>query len=151
MPSHNAIALGKQLANTKPQAWLPIYATVAGKLPLWEAATILADAAKPTALDSQPQNSPPPAAIILQGEINVTVAGTLELSVEAPAGATAWVDATPFEGDALEKITADLTHGRHRVTLQVPSAKPFNREAAVRVQCDKPKGSPVQFEPVGGP
>jgi putative heme-binding domain-containing protein len=105
--------------------WRSAYGRVAGGLPLDEVVSA-----------GQP--------VWLQGEMNVSAAGEIELVITAPEGTVAWLDGKRCESG--KAVTVD--RGGHRLTLRaIPGASPGSE---VKVEIRKPKGSRVKFEVTGG-
>jgi hypothetical protein len=142
---------GRRLSRIRSQDSLSIYARVSGILPVDEAiARVNTNSTLSDGLEGKTLPSFLGAAI-LQGEINVTVAGEVALDVEAPLGTIAWIKSTPFTGDAAKHIVTDLPRGKHPVTLRVPNLTTSVAKLGVRVKVTKSKTSRAQFEPIGGP
>ncbi|MEO6807961.1 MAG: hypothetical protein ABI353_02485 [Isosphaeraceae bacterium] len=112
-----------------PSRWLPAYAKVSGGLPLAELATETGGKV-----------------LYLQGEIDVSAAGPVVFHLDSTEGVHAWLDDTP-EPDK-ESFTADLTSGRHALTLRVDTAA--RPTAQVRVEVSRAEGSAAEFAVVGG-
>ena len=108
-----------------PDAWETVYTLVDGTLPLGE----LRKAGQPDVT-------------YLQGEIDVIHAGAVELRLETKAPLTFWIDEEQF--DRTGTIRAELTPGRHRVTVRIAAAG----DRALRVEVHKPAGSRAQLEVV---
>jgi putative heme-binding domain-containing protein len=130
---------------SKPEDWSAVYAKVAGELPVADAVALTAGGKKNAGGD-------PTSAIYLQGEIDVTEEGKVGFKIDAPPGAVAWVNADPFEGDAVKSITVDLPvsgseteRKPHKLTLRVPVVA-----GDIKVELFKPKESTAQFQPIGG-
>ena len=127
------------IINYKGNKWTPLYAKVAGGLPVNEIRKHV------TARESK---------MFIKGEIDVTVAGDISLKILEAKGVLAWVDGTPaalngkkpVRQDAVSKV--NLKPGRHQIIFRIDSRmykKPdFNAEVI------KPTGSTVQFTVVGG-
>jgi putative heme-binding domain-containing protein len=124
----DAEALRPPIRNADPDTWLPVYAKVSGDLPLDEVAELVKG---PVAY--------------LQGEIEVTVGGEVEVRLRAPAKTHAWIDERPIAvpGPALIR----LEPGRHQLTLRVAAA---GQGQALRVEVAKPVGSSAEYTVVGG-
>ncbi len=142
----NVDAFRDDVLGSKPEEWAPVYAKVAGALPVTDAAGL-------TALGKTVAGSQQAGPIYLQGEVDVTEEGKLGFKIDAPPGTVAWVNAAPFEGDAVKQIVIDLPASGseserkpHKITLRVPKV-----EGDVKVELFKPKDSTAQFQPVGGP
>jgi hypothetical protein len=130
---------------SKPEDWSAVYAKVAGELPVADALALTAGGKKNAGDD-------PTSAIYLQGEIDVTEEGKVGFKIDAPPGTVAWVNADPFEGDAVKSITVDLPvsgseteRKPHKLTLRIPATA-----GDIKVELSKPKDSTAQFQPVGG-
>ncbi len=151
----NVNVVGKQLLEIKPEAWSPIYAKVSGALPLADAMEVAFPTASETTkkTEAQPGKTLDPQPMYLYGEVNVSKAGSVELIIDAPPGTVAWLDSTPFVGDAAHKIESALPLGRHKLLLRIPADQFISAtatDASVRVTLHKPQGSTAQFEVVGG-
>ena len=114
---------------SQPEEWTTAYAKVAGTLPLEEL-----------------RSGKTPTVLILQGEVQVNEAGKLALHVSSTETFQAWIDAEAF--DSKTDIEATLEPGRHTITLRVEVSDREVPELKIDVQ--KPEGSTVQFEVVGG-
>jgi len=112
-----------------PSEWVPAYGKVAGSLPIDELSGLTTGKI-----------------LYLQGEINVSTAGSLVLRFNSSQGVTGWLDDQPLPpGDS---PSIDASEGLHKLTLRVdPSAR--NRQP-IRVEVLKGEGSPVEFSVVGG-
>lgn len=110
-------------------AFRSVYATVSGDLPLAEL--------------KQAKNG----ATYLLGEFQVTVAGAVELAIQAPPKTEVYLDAIP--SGPVAKASGELTAGRHRVVLRVPAGS--GASDSIRVELRRPAGSKAQFDPIGGP
>lgn len=111
-------------------AWLPVYATVQGDLPL--------------------ENIPEvklyqTAGRVVQGEVSVTTAGKVSVKFADPAGVRAWVDSQEIEPAAV--VDLDLAVGQHKLTLLLD---PEARKTPVRVEVEAAPGSGARAVPVGG-
>jgi putative heme-binding domain-containing protein len=118
----------EQVLDASAADWQAAYATVGGTLPLAELA-----AKRPTVL-------------YLQGELDVSQAGTLSIDVTCDQPTQVWLDAEPFE--SAKRLERDLATGRHTLTLRIelgPAPDP-----QLQVEITKPQGSPAQFTIVGG-
>ncbi len=115
------------LLRDDPGAWEPAYSLVNGDLPLQE----LPRASK---------------AVYLQGEVNVAVAGPVEVRLDSSESTTFWVDEEAFEKQ--DRATVQLTPGRHRVTvrLEIGSAA----APRLRVELRKPADARTVFQVVQG-
>ncbi|MGI8982290.1 MAG: HEAT repeat domain-containing protein [Pirellulaceae bacterium] len=122
-------------------AWLSLYGTARGPLPL-------ADVVAALKSDSAGKSTTEKTVVFLQGEVEVSQAGELQLEVESPVPAHLWLDAEPFEQPA--KLTLPLTAGRHKLTLRLELPSDLSTEAGLHVELKKPGGSNIQFDVVGG-
>jgi putative heme-binding domain-containing protein len=112
--------------------WQPAYAKVAGQLPLAE-------------MTKQAGT----ATVFLQAEINVTVAGNVEIDLAGAAtGITLWLGEKPLvlSGD---KASAPVEAGNHKLTLRVDTARLESPELKMLVHPGKE--SPAEYVVVGGP
>ena len=119
-----------------PDVWLPIYGTAGGTLPLDDIRAALKSEGKTIAW--------------LQGEIDVTAAGNLQVEIDSSVSTHLWLDAEPFEKPA--KLELPVTPGRHKLTLrlELPPQSAKTPPAALKVELTRPAGSGVQFDVVGG-
>ncbi|MBC7853403.1 MAG: c-type cytochrome [Pirellulaceae bacterium] len=122
-------------------AWLPLYGTARGPLPL-------ADVVAALKSDSAGKSTAERAVAFLQGEVEVSQGGDLQIEVHSPVATHFWLDAEPFEKPA--KVIVPLTTGRHKFTfrLELPSEVPA--DASLNVELIKPTESSIQFDVVGG-
>jgi hypothetical protein len=111
-----------------PEEWDTVYALFDGTLPLAE----LRRAGKDPVL-------------YLQGEVDVTRGGAVEVRVASKAAVTFWVDEEAFESQGRAALA--LAPGRHRITVRVAAGPDA---AGLRVQVTRPKGSPARFDLVQG-
>ena len=110
-------------------SWSSAYAMVNGTLPLAELRT--ADG---------------PSVLYLQGEVNVTTGGEVQVRLQSTEPALIWVDAEPFE--ASSEIATTLSPGRHTITVRIElSDRP---DSTLRVEIGRPEGSSAQLDVVGG-
>ena len=122
-------------------AWLPVYGTAQGPLPLSDVAAALKSA-------STEKNPSDKTVAILQGEIEVSQAGDAQVELHSPVGTHLWIDAEPFEKPA--KLTLPFTAGRHKLTLRLELPDNLPSDANLSVELKKPAGSNIQFDVVGG-
>ncbi len=122
-------------------AWLPLYGTARGPLPLGDVVAALPAAS----LVKSPADK---TVAFLQGEIEVSQAGDLQVEVQTPVQAHLWLDAEPFEKPA--KLTIPLTAGRHKLTLRLNLPSDLPEGASLKVELKKPADSSLQFDVVGG-
>jgi putative heme-binding domain-containing protein len=125
---------------SKPEDWAAVYAKVIGILPVTDIQNVYVHS----------QDGGPSPFVYIQGEVLVTKAGKVTFKIDAPAGTVAWLDAEPYEGDAVQKITANLKPDTHKLTLRVPVGS-GEKLGDIKVELQKQAGSPAQFQPVGGP
>lgn len=123
------------------EAWLPLYGTARGPLPLSDV-----DAAFRS--DSAGLNGGEKTIAFLQGEIEVSQAGDLQLDIMSPVPVHLWVDAEPFEKP--QKLTFPLAAGRHKLTLRLDLAGGLPADASLNVELKKTAQSSLQFDVVGG-
>ncbi len=120
----------EQILRAEPSRWDVVYAKVDGSLPLEEAGAKGGDKV-----------------VYVQGELDVSAAGLVEVKVDRPEGLTFWIDLKPAPpGRASESVS--LTAGRHSVTLRVDTTA--RRPATITVELIKPSGSTAEFTVVGG-
>lgn len=122
--------LHEQVLGNANGQWSPAYGMVAGSLPLDELLT--ADG---------------PKVLYLQGEVDVTTGGPVEIHLDSAEGVTAWVDDRPIEL-AGAKATISLEPGKHPLTLRVDPAVRTAR--TIRVELTRPAGASTDFIAVGG-
>ncbi|HYV37779.1 MAG TPA: PVC-type heme-binding CxxCH protein [Gemmataceae bacterium] len=126
VPNRNEVRDNILAAN--PAAWETTYGLVNGKLPLDELL---------------PRGQPK--VIYLQGEVEVTKAGDVELVLETPGAATFWVGEEQFEKQG-KATTVALTPGRHRITVRVEVGE--GPAPMLLLDLRKPAGSNAAFEVV---
>jgi putative heme-binding domain-containing protein len=112
--------------------WVPLYGTARGTLPLTDVDAALK----------------PHTVAFLQGEIDVSQAGDLQLETTSPVPVHLWVDAEPFEKP--QKLTFPLAAGRHKLTFRLDLAGGLPADASLNVELKKPDQSSLQFDVVGG-
>lgn len=122
-------------------AWLPLYGTARGPLPLPDVVALLRS-------DSAELNGAQKRVAFLQGEIEVSQAGDLQLEIMSPVPVHLWVDAEPFEKPA--KLTLPLAAGRHKLTFRLDLATGLPADASLNVELKKPAQSSLQFDVVSG-
>jgi putative heme-binding domain-containing protein len=121
-------ALGKALAVDRSLAWTPMYATVAGGLPLPEA-TI-----------------PETSIAFVRCTLEVTTPGKLRLDLKDSRGLNLWVDSNPIA--AQDAVTLDLPQGVHELTFRIElKLRPDGR---LHCELDDVPGSPAHARFVGG-
>ena len=113
-------------------SWVPIYGTARGPLPLTDVATALR----------------PSSVAYLQGEIEVSQAGDLQIEIQSPLPVHLWLDAEPFEKPT--KLIHPLTPGRHKLTLRLNLSGDLSADASLNVELKRPADSVIQFDVVGG-
>jgi putative heme-binding domain-containing protein len=123
-------AFRSEILRAAADRWSSAYGKVAGALPLRE-------------LTALAGGSP----FYLQGEIDVTTAGIVRLELDSPAGVRWWVDDQPTPAGA-PTVSPTLAPGRHLVTLRVDA--PARPSQEIRLDVQKPAGSPAQFTVIGG-
>jgi hypothetical protein len=112
VPEDEAFLEHVQAAND--DAWATIFSVTAGDLPLADVGA----------------SSPTPVAYV-QGEIDVTTVGEIGIEFVALDGALMWVDEARQQGEP--KIVANLTEGKHFVTLRFDTSKNPNAKIGVRL------------------
>jgi len=114
-----------------PSRWRPAYARVGGSLPLNE---LTASAGGRV--------------VVLRADLDVSHGDPVAITLDSPAGVTAWVDdrpAPPFTG---RSFTLPLITGHHTLTFRVDlAARPG---ADLRVEVLKPPGSSAEYAVNGG-
>jgi putative heme-binding domain-containing protein len=117
--------LVRDLLLAAPEAkWEIVYSMVNGNLPLDEIAKS--------------------GTVYLQGEIDVTRGGVVQVLAEAKGSLTFWVDEEAFENQTEARV--ELSPGRHRITVRVESREGAN----VRVELRKPANSNAEIQMVSG-
>ncbi len=118
-----------RVLEASPERWESVYAKVDGSLPLDEI------------------KIPPGKTVYLQGEIEVSAAGAVELVLDSAQGMALWADDEPV---ALTGTTAALalSPGRRKITFAIDTGKRTARSLRVAIQ--KPAGSTAEFTVVGG-
>lgn len=114
-----------------PDRWATIYARVSGSLPLNEAAA-LAGGSK---------------VLYLRGEIDVTVAGEVQVLPQFPDGIRFWVDDVAAPLGTAEFATS-VAVGRHPIFVRVDTST--RKEDFLRIEIVKPAGSMAEFTVIGG-
>jgi len=122
--------LRARVLGAEPDRWATAYAKVAGSLPLDELAFATSREV-----------------IYLQGEINVTIGGAIRIQLDSAQGARFWVDDGPAPAGA-RALTNTLAAGTHSITLRIDAKARTSRE--IKVEVDKPAGSPAAFTVAGG-
>ena len=127
----NTELVRERVVDAPAEAFAPAYATAFGDLPLAES---MAGPGQPSVL-------------FLQGELEVRVAGRVGLTIAGPEGTLVWLDGAPYEQQ--REFQADLSLGRHKVTLRVVTQRDDGDH--VRVEAKKPDGSTAEMSFVVGP
>ncbi len=112
-----------------PTAWFPAYSQVAGPLPLAEIARRLKGNV-----------------LYLQGEVEVTKAGTVAVRIEYDGALAVWLNDEPFAAE--RQFTLTLEPGLHPVTVRVETQLDEAKE--LKVTFSKPEGSTAEFTVVDG-
>jgi putative heme-binding domain-containing protein len=112
------------ILGASPDAWDTVYAMVNGTLPLEEL--------------SKPGQGK---VVYLQGEVQVSQGGAVEVLVETAEPATFWIDEDVFEKQS--KATVPLSPGRHRITVRTAAAA--NSASTLRLELRKPADSKASF------
>jgi putative heme-binding domain-containing protein len=121
-------ALGTALTEDRNLAWAPLYATVAGNLPLRDAQT--ADNA----------------VAFVRCTTEVTTAGKLQLKLNDARGLALWIDGRPTE--VRDAVMLDLLQGVHALVFRVDLKE---REAMpLRCELADVAGSPAQARFIAG-
>jgi putative heme-binding domain-containing protein len=116
--------------------WRPVYATVAGELPLDEVPAL--------PLPHYPEKSIDRVAF-LRCQLDATTAGKVRLLLNSAKGLTLWLDGTPTE--AKEEMALDLAAGVHTFTFAVDLGR---RRTPLRCELDDLPGSAARVRVVGG-
>ena len=119
-----------QIVEADPGRWLAYYAKVAGSLPLDELTAKIGGKV-----------------LYLQGEIQVSSAGPIRVQLDSADGIRFWVD-DELAQEGTHAQVADMSAGRHALTLRVDTGARKSRE--IKVEVSKPTGSPAEFTVVGG-
>src|SRR5262249_21345806 len=132
--------------DAKPDDWSPLYAKVSGVLPSSDVFTAAA------VLPGRNQKGISARSIVyLRGDFEVTAEGPITLTIGCPPDTAAWLDADPYEGDSVHRITSKLPIGNHTIVLRVPTQSQDSQpDASIKVELAKPAASSAQFQPVGG-
>ncbi len=125
----SAEVLRDQVLQARPEAWDTVYGMVAGTLPLDE----LKKGGRKEVL-------------YLQGEVEVSQAGEVEIDLQSTEATQVWVDAQSFASQ--KKVVTRLSAGRHTITLRVEVGT--TKTPTLKVELRKPSGSAIQFDVVGG-
>ncbi len=123
--------LREQVLRAGPDRWATVYARVSGALPLNEA-TALSGGSK---------------VLYLRGEIDVTVAGEVQVRPQFPDGIRFWVDDVDAPLGTAE-FTTIVPVGRHPIVVRVDTSS--RKEDFLRIEIVKPEGSKAEFTVVGG-
>ena len=115
----------------EPERWDVAYAKVDGSLPLGEA--VSKTGAK---------------VVYLQGEIEVSAAGSVKVKVDSAEGVHLWIDEQPVPPGPESPSVRLATTGRHAITLRVDTVA--RKSPAIRVEVIKPPASQAEFTVVGG-
>ncbi len=124
--------LRNQVLEAPPERWISAYAKVDGTLPLHEPPVATSTAGK---------------VLFLQGEIDVSSGGPIQIQLDSAAGAHFWLDDEQAPVDS-PSFARSVTPGRHAITIRIDTAKRSSRE--IRVEVTKPAGSSAEFTVVGG-
>ncbi len=127
----DAETLRDQVIGAAPIRWETVYAKASGALPLDDAAAV-AGGSK---------------VLYLQGEIDVSAAGTIRISPTYPEAIRYWLDDLAAPAGTRE-FTTSVMQGHHAVTVRVDTADRSHPE--VKIAIDKPAGSMAEFTVVGG-
>ncbi|MDA0658767.1 MAG: c-type cytochrome [Planctomycetota bacterium] len=109
--------------------WKSVYGKVSGHLPLGEIST-----------------GKLPCTLVLQGEIQVSQAGSIQISIESTENFQAWMDTDAVSGTNKDSII--LSPGLHVVTVRVELSE--SESSSLRIEFLTPTDSTVNFEVVGG-
>ncbi len=122
--------LRRCVLDAPPDRWAIAYARVSGALPLAEAGA--ASGSK---------------VLYVQGEIDVTAAGTVLIRPVYPDAIQLWIDEVPAPIGTRE-FTTSVASGRHPITVRVNTADRSHPELTISIE--KPAGSTAEFTVVGG-
>lgn len=109
--------------------WKSVYGKVSGHLPLSELSL-----------------GKVPCVLVLQGEIQVSQAGTVQISIESTEKFQAWLDTDAVGGT--NKDSMILSPGLHVVTVRIEMSE--RASSSLRVEFLTPTDSTINFEVVGG-
>ena len=124
------------ISDDKGLAWVPVYSSVAGSMPLRDVLDFtmkerLGEAARKVGF--------------LRCRVNVTTAGPVGLAVGDAAGLQLWLDGKPV--DVRDRQEVPLSVGEHLVTVSVNL---LTRKSPVRLELYDVPGSPAQVQFVSG-
>ncbi len=111
------------------EAWVSVYAKVAGGLPISDA-----------------RKAAPAPLVYLRAEVDVTIGGEVGFEINSPLPIQAAVDDQPLKADG--RFVVELAPGRHVLNLFVDTST--SSDGDVQAELFRVKGSPAEFEVVGG-
>jgi len=130
VPSREAFRT--QVLEAQAERWISAYAKVDGALPLNEPPVAAATGGK---------------VVLVQGEIDVSSGGPIQVQLDSAAGAYLWVNDQQAPVDSAS-FARSVAPGRYSVTLRIDTAKRPSRK--LKVEVTKPAGSSAEFTVVGG-
>ncbi|MFT4548369.1 MAG: putative heme-binding domain-containing protein [Verrucomicrobiales bacterium] len=120
------VIAGSDTPPSETAAWLPAYSKVDGTLP--------------------PADMPDGNAVFVRGYVNVQVAGSVRLQLNATDGLELWIDGKQIE-DPTSSLALSL--GRRAFTFRIDrKARP--NDPGLRIELKTPPGSQIKFQPEGG-
>lgn len=126
--------IGSTVEDSTDFTWSSSYSTVRGLLPV---------ADLPVIPFKGPFQDLPEGISVLRAEFDVSAAGSTLIDLGDTTGLSVWLDATPLDAKAPQKVSV----GRHRLTLVVDRAK---RTAPIRVEIKDPATEAAQVQLVTG-
>lgn len=125
----DAATFRRLVLEAKPESWESVYGMVSALLPLEEL-----------------RKSPRSEVIYLQGEVDVSQAGSLEIDLQSADPTNLWIDDQSLAEK--KKVETQLAVGRHTITVRVVVGAA--KSSGLKVEFHKPSSSPIQFEVVSG-
>lgn len=126
--------IGSTVEDSADFTWSSSYSTVRGLLPVTDL---------PVIPFKGPFQDLPDGISVLRAEFDVSTAGSTLIDLGETTGLNVWLDATPLDTKAPQKVSV----GRHRLTLVVDRAK---RTAPIRVEIKDPATEAAQVQLVTG-
>lgn len=130
-------SLPERVANATESEWQPVYAQVAGVLPLDELVRSSSGGTTTPLAD---------ASLFLRADLDVTAAGEIHIEFDSTAGLQAWLNDQPLDLTSPAIVTVGT--GPQKLYLRVDLAERGNQQ--LRVLVDKPADSSAAFTIVGG-
>ena len=85
--------------------------------------------------------------LYLKADVQVTVAGQIDIRLDSNAGVSLWVDGQPQPIDA--GTLGELDGGNHQLVLRVDTSA--RSPAEIRAELVRPATNPATFTVIGGP